>query len=85
MNLVNKKVNLVNKKVKTMEKIKPITFNIYASNDEEAEKGRKAIIQFINIMGQHGARVSGNKLHEAISRLGENTFILSQIINFFKR
>ena len=68
-----------------MEKIKPITFNIYADTDEEAEKGRKAIIQFINIMGQHGAMVSGDKLHEAISHIGDNTFIMSQIISFFKR
>ena len=61
-----------------------IAFNIYADSDEEAERGRKAIVQFINIMGQHGAAVSGDKLAEAVSRLGENTFILSQIIKFFK-
>lgn len=67
------------------EEVRKITFNIYAATDEEAEKGRKAIIQFIDIMGQHGAKVSGNKLAEAVGRLGENTFIMSQIINFFKR
>jgi hypothetical protein len=65
--------------------IRPITFNIYATTDEEAEKGRKAIIQFINIMGQHGAKVSGDKLSEAIGRLHSNSFITSQIINFFKK
>lgn len=64
--------------------IRKIAFNIYANSDEEAERGRNAIVQFINIMGQHGAMVSGNKLHEAVSRLGENSFILSQIIKFFK-
>lgn len=64
--------------------IRNISFNIYAGSDEEAEQGRKAIIQFINIMGQHGAMVSGNKLAEAVSRLGDHTFILSQIIKFFK-
>ena len=69
-----------------MEKeIRNISFNIYANSDEEAEKGRKAIIQFINIMGQHGAKVSGDKLHEAVSHIGDNTFILSQIIRFFKQ
>lgn len=66
-------------------RIRPITFNIYATTDEEAEKGRKAIIQFINIMGQHGAKVSGDKLSEAIGRLHSNSFITSQIINFFKK
>lgn len=65
--------------------VRKISFNIYASSDEEAEKGRKAIVQFINIMGQHGAMVSGDKLHEAISHIGDNSFIMSQIISFFKR
>ena len=68
-----------------MEQIRPITFNIYASNDEEAEKGRKAIIKFINIMGQHGAMVSGDKLEKAIGMIYSNAFITSQIINFFKQ
>lgn len=64
--------------------IRPITFNIYASSDEEAEKGRRAIIQFINIMGQHGAMVSGNKIADAVSKLNDNSFVTSQIIKFFK-
>lgn len=65
--------------------IRPITFNIYADSDEEAERGRKAIIKFINIMGQHGGMVSGDKLAEAVSMLNDNPFITSQIIKFFKR
>ena len=65
--------------------VRKISFNIYADSDEEAESGRKAIVQFIDIMGQHGAKVSGNKLHEAVSHIGDNTFIMSQIINFFKK
>lgn len=68
-----------------MEGIRPITFNIYAETDEEAEKGRKAIIQFINIMGQHGAKVSGEKIAEAVGRLQTSPFVASQIINFFKK
>ena len=68
-----------------MEKeIRHITFNIYSSTDEEAEKGRNAIIQFINIMGQHGAMVSGDRLYDAVKLLNTNPFITSQIINFFK-
>ena len=66
------------------KEIRKIAFNIYADSEEEAERGRKAIVQFINIMGQHGAMVSGDKLSEAVSRLGENSFITSQIIKFFK-
>lgn len=64
--------------------IRPITFNIYALSDEEAERGRKAIIQFINIMGQHGGKVSGDKIAEALAKLNSSPFIASQVINFFK-
>lgn len=65
--------------------VRKIAFNIYAETDEEAEKGRKALIQFINIMGQHGAKVTGNKIAEAVSRLNDNQFILNQIIKFFTK
>ena len=65
--------------------VRNISFNIYAGSDEEAERGRQAIIKFINIMGQHGAMVSGNKLAEAVTKLPENSFVLSQIIRFFKK
>ena len=68
-----------------MEGIKQITFNIYADSDEEAEKGRKAIVQFINIVGQHGAKVSGNKISEAVAKLNSSPFIFSQILGFFKQ
>ena len=68
-----------------MEEVRQITFNIYASSDEEAERGRKAIIQFINIVGQQGARVTGNKISEAVSKLNSSPFIFSQIISFFTR
>ena len=64
--------------------IRNISFNIYANSDEEAENGRKAIIQFINIMGQHGAKVSGSKIADAVGKLNSNPFIFSQIIKFFK-
>ena len=67
------------------QEVRNITFQIYANSDEEAEKGRKAIIRFINIMKQHGAMVSGNKLEKAVGMLYSNTFITSQIINFFKQ
>ena len=67
------------------ENVRNISFNIYALSDEEAERGKNAIVQFINIMGQHGAMVSGDKLHEAMSHFGDNSFIMSQIISFFKR
>ena len=65
--------------------VRNISFNIYASSDEEAERGKKAIVQFINIMGQQGAKVSGNKLSDAVKMLNTSPFITSQIIKFFKK
>lgn len=65
-------------------KVRPITFNIYAADEIEAELGRKAIIQFINIMGKHGARVSGKKLSEAVAKMDNAPFVTGQIIKFFK-
>lgn len=65
--------------------IRQISFNIYANSDEEAERGRTAIIQFINAMGQHGAMVSGNKIVEAVAKFNSSPFIATQIINFFKK
>lgn len=67
-----------------MKEVRNISFNIYASSDEEAERGRKAITQFISIMGQHGAKVSGNKIADAIAKLNSSPFIASKIIQFFK-
>ena len=67
------------------QEIRNISFNIYASSDEEAERGRKAIIWFINTMGQHGGKVSGDKIAEAVDKLNSNSFIASQIIKFFKQ
>ena len=61
-----------------------INLQIYAKSEEEADKGRKAIIQFIEIMRKRGAAVSGDKLAEAVNKLGGSPFILSQIIQFFK-
>lgn len=68
-----------------MENIRQISFNIYASSDDEAERGRKAIITFINTIGQHGAMVTGDKLHEAVSHLPRSPFVFNQIVKFFKR
>ena len=65
--------------------IRNISFNIFAGDDKEAEIGKNAIVQFINIMGQQGAKVSGYKLHQAVKLLNTNPFITSQIIQFFKK
>ena len=65
--------------------IRNISFNIYAGSDEEAERGRKAIIRFIDIMDQQETHVTGNKIDEAVKLLFSYPFITSQIIQFFKK
>ena len=67
-----------------MEEVRKISFNIYARDEAEAEEGRKAIVHFINVLGQHGARFSGHKISEAVGKLYNNSFVTSQIIKFFK-
>ena len=67
-----------------MDEIRKISVNIYAKDDEEAERGRKAITQFIRMIGQHGAKVSGNKIADAVAMLNSSPFIASQIIRFFQ-
>ena len=64
--------------------VRNINFNIYAGSEEEAERGRKAIIKFIDIIDQHEAHVSGNKLDEAMKKLYSSPFVFSQILKFFK-
>lgn len=66
------------------QNIRKIAFNIYTDSEEEAERGRQAIVQFINIIGQHGAKVSGNKIAEAVTKMQSAPFVATQVINFFK-
>lgn len=65
--------------------IHKISFNIYAMDEHEAERGRNAIVRFINILGQHGAKFTGDKIAEAVSKLNSSPFIASQIFKFFKQ
>lgn len=62
----------------------PITLNIYADSEQEAERGRKAMIQFIDNMRQQGAAVRGSKLVDAVGKMNSSPFIVKQIINFLK-
>ena len=67
-----------------MKQVRQISFNIYADTDEEVEKGRQAIVKFINIIGQHGAMVSGDRISAAVNLLTKSPFIFSEIIKFFR-
>ena len=65
--------------------VRNISFNIFAADDAEAERGCEAIKQFIRLMGSHGAMVSGDKIAQAVAKLDSNPFIKSQIVSFFKK
>ena len=64
--------------------VRNISFNIFAADDAEAERGCEAIKQFIRLMGSQGAMVSGDKIAQAVAKLDSSPFIKSQIVAFFK-
>ena len=65
--------------------VRNISFNIFAADDAEAERGCEAIKQFIRLMGSQGAMVSGDKIAQAVAKLDNSPFIKSQIVAFFKK
>lgn len=62
----------------------PITLNIYADNEQEADDARNALITFISQHAQQGRAVTGKKIAAAVSNWDKNPLIKSQIINYFK-
>lgn len=62
----------------------PITFQLYAYDEQEIEECRMAIIAFI---GQHrnaGRAVTARKVAQAIANWEKNPIVRSHIINHFK-
>jgi len=62
----------------------PISFQIYAYDEQEIEECRAAIIAFI---GQHrsaGRAVTAHKVAQAISRWDRNSIVRNHVINHFK-
>jgi hypothetical protein len=61
----------------------PITFQLYAYDEEEIEECRMAIIAFI---GQHrhaGRAVSARTVAEAVSRWDRNALVRHEVIKYF--
>lgn len=61
-----------------------INLQIYAKSEEEAERGRKAIIHFINVMRDRQVAVTGEKIVDAIGKLSSSPFVFNEIVKFFK-
>lgn len=62
----------------------PVTFNIYAETQEEAEDCRMAIIAFIGYHASQCRAVTAKKVAQALSNWDKNPIVKSQIINYFK-
>ena len=61
----------------------PITFNIYAESQQEAEEARMALIAFIGQHAREGRAVTGRKIAQAVARWDSNPIVRSQIIKYF--
>lgn len=68
-----------------MDQVKKISFNIFASDDDEAQRGEQAIKDFIALMCSKGVKVTGDKIAEAVEKLNGSSFILHEIIKFFSK
>ena len=62
----------------------PITFNVYARNEQEVEQLRMAIVAFIGQHAQQGRAVDAERTAKAISNWDKNPIVRNQIINYFK-
>ena len=62
----------------------PISFNIYAENEQEAEDCRMAIVAFIGHHASQCRAVTAKKVAQALSNWDKNMIVKNQIINYFK-
>lgn len=62
----------------------PITFDIYARNEQEVEELRMAIVAFIGCHARQGRAVDAERLAKAISNWDNNPIVRNKIIDYFK-
>ena len=62
----------------------PITFNIYAENEQEVEMARRAIIEFIGFHASQCRAVTAKKLAQAITNWDSNPLVKNRINNYFR-
>ena len=62
----------------------PITFNVYANNEQEVETLCMAIVAFIGEHAKHGRAIDATRAAKAIANWDKNPLVKSQIINYFK-
>lgn len=62
----------------------PITFDVYARNEQEVEELRMAIVAFIGFHARQGRAVDAARLAKAIDNWDNNPIVKSRIIEYFK-
>lgn len=62
----------------------PLTFNIYAENEQEVEECRMAIIAFIGLHASQCRAVTAKKVAQALSNWDKNAIVKNQIIKYFE-
>ena len=62
----------------------PITFDVYARNEQEVEELRMAIVAFIGFHARQGRAVDAARLAKAISNWDNNPIVKNKIIDYFK-
>ena len=62
----------------------PITFNVYARNEQEVEELRNVIVAFIGTHARQGRAVDAARLAKAIANWDNNPIVKSRIIEYFK-
>ena len=60
----------------------PITFNIYANDEQEVEVLRFVITEFIRINAEQGRAVTAVKVAEALRSWDKNPIVKNRIINY---
>ena len=61
----------------------PLTFNLYAYDEQEVEEARMAIIAFIGQHAREGRAVTARKVAQAVARWDQNPIVKSQIVKYF--
>jgi len=62
----------------------PLSFNIYAENEEEVAECRKAIIAFIGLHASQCRAVTAKKVAQALMNWDKSPFVKNKIIQYFK-
>ena len=61
----------------------PITFNVYANNEQEVEDLRFVITEFIRLHAEQGRAVTAAKLTEALRNWDKNPIVRNRVIEYF--